>query len=90
MVRKTAGVNPEGRQLVAARFDQLEIGRHFAFHESGLACDYSGLRHGSSSSSLLSSHDRVQASQPQRLPSYAAGHWRVQVQGLPSYPPVTG
>ena len=36
MVRKpTAGLDPGGRQLITVRFDLLEPGRHFAFHESG-------------------------------------------------------
>ena len=36
MVRKkTAGVDPDGRQLLAVRFDRLEPGYYFAFHESG-------------------------------------------------------
>ena len=38
----------------------------------------------SSASSPFASHDRVHASQPQRLPSHAGpGHSRAQVHGLP-------
>ena len=33
--RKTAGVDPDGRQMVAVSFDRLEPGNYFAFHENG-------------------------------------------------------
>ena len=33
--RKMAGVDPDGRQMVAVSFDRLEPGNYFAFHESG-------------------------------------------------------
>ena len=36
MVRKpTTGLDPHGRQLLTVKFDLLEQGRDFAFHESG-------------------------------------------------------
>jgi hypothetical protein len=33
--RKMAGVDPDGRQMVAVSFNRLEPGNYFAFHESG-------------------------------------------------------